>query len=74
MRKSLLVTTVALTALLAGGTAQANDGLMKDIENSSNWAIQTGDYANQRYSKLDQINKDNVGDLQVALGRPRSHA
>ncbi|MGB5215754.1 MAG: methanol/ethanol family PQQ-dependent dehydrogenase [Anderseniella sp.] len=66
MRKSLLVTTVALTALLAGGTAQANDGLMKDIENSSNWAIQTGDYANQRYSKLDQINKDNVKDLKVA--------
>jgi PQQ-dependent dehydrogenase (methanol/ethanol family) len=66
MRKSLLVTTVALTALLAGGTAQANDGLIKDIENSSNWAIQTGDYANQRYSKLDQINKDNVKDLKVA--------
>ena len=66
MRKSLLVTTVALTALLAGGTAQANDGLIKDIENSSNWAIQTGDYANQRYSKLDQINNDNVKDLKVA--------
>lgn len=66
MRKSLLVTTVALTALLAGGTAQANDGLMKNIENSSNWAIQTGDYANQRYSKLDKINKDNVKDLKVA--------
>jgi len=66
MRKSLLATTVALTALLAGGTAQANDGLMKNIENSSNWAIQTGDYANQRYSKLDKINKDNVKDLKVA--------
>ena len=66
MRKSILVTTVALTALLAGGTAQANDGLMKDIENSSNWAIQTGDYFNHRYSKLDQINKDNVKDLRVA--------
>ncbi|MEO9873544.1 MAG: methanol/ethanol family PQQ-dependent dehydrogenase [Anderseniella sp.] len=66
MRKSILATTVALTALLAGGIAQANDGLMKDIENSSNWAIQTGDYANQRYSKLDKINKDNVKDLKVA--------
>jgi glucose dehydrogenase len=30
------------------------------------WAIQTGDYANSRYSTLDQINKDNVKDLQVA--------
>ncbi|MEM7004220.1 MAG: methanol/ethanol family PQQ-dependent dehydrogenase, partial [Pseudomonadota bacterium] len=34
--------------------------------NASNWAIQTGDYANQRYSNLAQINKDNVKDLQVA--------
>jgi PQQ-dependent dehydrogenase (methanol/ethanol family) len=32
----------------------------------ANWAIQTGDYANTRYSELDQINRDNVGDLQVA--------
>ena len=39
---------------------------MKDIENSSNWAIQTGDYFNHRYSKLDQINKDNVKDLKVS--------
>jgi len=26
----------------------------------------TGDYANQRYSKLKQITADNVGKLQVA--------
>lgn len=29
-------------------------------------ASQTMDYANTRYSELDQINRDNVGDLQVA--------
>src|SRR3990170_3891162 len=29
------------------------------------WANTTGDYANKRYSALDQINKDNVKDLQV---------
>jgi len=46
--------------------ATANDDLMKNIGNSSNWAIQTGDYANQRYSKLDEINAGNVGKLQVA--------
>ena len=28
--------------------------------------MQTGNYANTRYSKLDQINADNVGKLQVA--------
>ena len=27
--------------------------------------MQTGDYANTRYSKLNQINKDNVKSLQV---------
>lgn len=30
------------------------------------WALQTGDYANTRYSKLDQINERNVKNLQVA--------
>jgi PQQ-dependent dehydrogenase (methanol/ethanol family) len=38
-------------------------GLMDD---PTQWAIQTGDYENQRYSELDQINADNIGDLQVA--------
>ncbi|EHK56723.1 methanol/ethanol family PQQ-dependent dehydrogenase [Allomesorhizobium alhagi] len=32
---------------------------------AKNWAMPTGDYANTRYSKLNQINKDNVKDLQV---------
>ncbi|APZ50617.1 PQQ-dependent dehydrogenase, methanol/ethanol family (plasmid) [Salipiger abyssi] len=39
---------------------------MTQMDDPSQWAIQTGDYANQRYSELDSINKDNVGDLQVA--------
>jgi len=46
--------------------ALANSELQKIIDDPNQWAIQTGDYANQRYSKLDQINKDNVGKLQVA--------
>jgi len=46
--------------------ALANDALMKEMANPKQWAIQTGDYANQRYSALDQINKDNVKDLGVA--------
>lgn len=36
------------------------------IADPAQWAIQTGDYANTRYSTLDQINKSNVGDLRVA--------
>ncbi|EBA05672.1 putative methanol dehydrogenase protein, large subunit [Sagittula stellata E-37] len=44
----------------------ANSDLIEQMDNPAQWAIQTGDYKNQRYSELDQINKDNVSDLQVA--------
>ncbi len=53
-------------ALFAASFASANEDLMTQMDDASQWAIQTGDYANQRYSELDSINKDNVGDLQVA--------
>jgi glucose dehydrogenase len=36
------------------------------MSNPSNWASQAGDYANHRYSTLDQINAKNVSTLQVA--------
>ncbi|MGN8020353.1 lanthanide-dependent methanol dehydrogenase XoxF5 [Phyllobacterium sp. 22229] len=57
--------TFTLSFSLAGG-ALANDDLQALISNSKDWAIQTGDYANTRYSKLNKINKDNVKNLQVA--------
>jgi lanthanide-dependent methanol dehydrogenase len=55
-------------ALLLGMTtlASANDTVLEATANPAQWAIQTGDYANTRYSTLDQINKDNVQDLRVA--------
>ncbi len=52
--------------LYMAGLAVANEDLMKAMDNPSNWANPTGDYANQRYSKLDQINAGNVKDLKVA--------
>jgi PQQ-dependent dehydrogenase (methanol/ethanol family) len=61
--KSALATT-AVSLSLAGGVA-ANDEVQKLISDSKNWAIPTGDYANTRFSKLNQINKDNVKNLQV---------
>ncbi len=64
MRKLFAVTSAI--ALCTAGWASANEALMGEISNPDQWAIQTGDYKNQRYSQLDQINKDNVGDLQVA--------
>jgi PQQ-dependent dehydrogenase (methanol/ethanol family) len=48
------------------GTAIANADLEKQIANSKNWAMQAGDMYNHRYSKLAQINAQNVGKMQVA--------
>jgi PQQ-dependent dehydrogenase (methanol/ethanol family) len=59
--------SLSLTLLLGMTlSASANDSVTEAIDNSKQWAIQTGDYANTRYSELDQINKDNVKDLRVA--------
>ncbi|QHQ36500.1 lanthanide-dependent methanol dehydrogenase XoxF5 [Algicella marina] len=63
--KKLLALTSAV-AICSGGVALANDELQGLIDDSTQWAIQTGDYKNQRFSQLEEINKDNVGDLQVA--------
>jgi PQQ-dependent dehydrogenase (methanol/ethanol family) len=48
------------------GVAVANADLEKQIANQNNWAMQAGDMYNQRYSKLTQINTQNVGKMQVA--------
>ena len=59
--RPLLAVALALPAL-----AFANADVEKNIANSKNWAMQAGDMFNQRYSKLNQINKGNVGKMQVA--------
>src|SRR5215203_4923096 len=65
MRTIRLLTTVACLAPWAL-PASANDEVQKLIQDPNQWAIQTGDYANTRYSKLDQINAGNVGKMQAA--------
>ena len=66
MRK-VLTLTVSLLALAAyAGPTLANDELIKLEKDPKQWVMQTGNYANQRYSELNQITKDNVGKLQVA--------
>ncbi|MFA5122427.1 lanthanide-dependent methanol dehydrogenase XoxF5 [Zavarzinia sp.] len=65
MKKLILLAGLALSALF-GTAASANDDVMKLTQDPNQWVLQTGDYANQRYSKLDQINAGNVGKLQVA--------
>ncbi|WP_395664750.1 lanthanide-dependent methanol dehydrogenase XoxF5 [Methylocella sp.] len=62
MRKLLLSSCVAVTALSAGG-AFANDGVVALQKDAKNWALPTGDYANHRFSELKQITNKNVKDL-----------
>ncbi len=64
MKRHLLI--VSGIALCAATSAVANDDVIAQMNNPAQWAIQTGDYKNQRYSALDQIDAENVGDLQVA--------
>ncbi|HXH46355.1 MAG TPA: lanthanide-dependent methanol dehydrogenase XoxF5 [Bradyrhizobium sp.] len=66
MRKVLLATYIGSAAALAVGSASANDELIKMSQNPKDWVMPAGDYANTRYSKLNQINAQNVGKLQVA--------
>ena len=64
MRKIAL--SILGIALFAATSARANEDLVSLIDDPTQWAIQTGDYKNHRYSELDEIDAGNVGDLQVA--------
>ena len=61
-----LLNGACLALLMSGTAAFANDSVLAEIAKPEQWAIQTGDYANTRYSTLDKINKDNVKDLRVS--------
>src|SRR3569833_2513621 len=66
MRKLLIATCLTSMAALAAGGALASDELVKMAQNPKDWVMPSGDYANTRYSKLNQITAANVGKLQVA--------
>src|SRR5438552_8167767 len=66
MRKELLATFLGSVAALTASGALASDELSKMSQNPKDWVMPAGDYANTRYSKLNQINASNVGKLQVA--------
>jgi PQQ-dependent dehydrogenase (methanol/ethanol family) len=66
MRKVLFATCLGVIAAFAADAARANDELIKMSQNPKDWVMPTGDYANTRYSKLNQINASNAGKLQVA--------
>ncbi len=66
MRKELLATFLGSVAALTASGALASDELIKMSQNPKDWVMPAGDYANTRYSKLNQINASNVGKLQPA--------
>src|SRR4249920_1358469 len=66
MRKVLVATCLAVVTAFGASGANANDELNKMSQNPKDWVMPTGDYANTRYSKLNQITAANVGKLQVA--------
>jgi len=65
MRHLLIAACLGVAATFAVN-AQANDQLQKMSQNPKDWVMPTGDYANHRYSKLKQINAQNVKNLRVA--------
>ena len=70
MRIKRLLTFIASLALGAAvavpSTVSANDEVMALSQDANNWAMWGRTYDGARYSPLNQINKDNVGNLQVA--------
>ncbi|MBY0560404.1 methanol/ethanol family PQQ-dependent dehydrogenase [Hyphomicrobium sp.] len=65
MRKSAFAYGLLATAAFSA-PVWANDDVAKLSSDPNNWAQQSGDYAGTRYSALDQINTENVGQLKVA--------
>ena len=65
MRRSAFAGALVASVVLVA-PALANDSVQKCISDENNWCMQQHDYSAQRYSKLDQINTKNVGNLRVA--------
>ena len=82
MRQHSMVKTTLATAVVVAAAAMTLDGqysltvnfdrLMNAQNEPQNWLLMNGDYGSTRYSKLTQIDRENVGDLRmvwaIALG------
>lgn len=61
--------TIILASILAatlGGAALADSDIDKMTTDDTQWVMPAKDYASTRFSKLGQINANNVGQLQIA--------
>jgi PQQ-dependent dehydrogenase (methanol/ethanol family) len=66
MRKFLIGTALSTTAVMAAGSAYANEELIRLSQDAKQWVMPAGNYAATRHSTLNQISAANVGKLQVA--------
>jgi PQQ-dependent dehydrogenase (methanol/ethanol family) len=64
MFKKIAVVTALLGLCI--GSASANEELIRLQRDPNQWVMPTGNYANHRYSELNQITRDNVGKLQAS--------
>lgn len=64
MSSTKLFTFIICLLALSCGKSKTNDSFSYDTGND--WPVYGGDRAGNRYSPLNQINKDNVKDLEVA--------
>ena len=61
-----LVLTAALPSLIFASSVRAQEDLNAASQDDKQWVMAPKNYANTRFSGLDQINTSNVGQLQVA--------
>ena len=65
LRTALLTLALSGTALAAASAQVPFERLRGAAEEPQNWLTYSGGYFSQRYSELDQIAPDNVGDLEL---------
>ena len=66
MRRFLIGTALTTAAMVAAGSAYANDELIKLSKDAKQWVMPSGTYDANRYSTLKQITAANVKDLKVS--------
>ena len=73
--RSVCAGLLLVTALAAGTAAHAQEGrvtydhLVRAGEDAGNWLMYSGQYDSQRFSRLDEIDRTNVGRLELAWVR-----
>ena len=63
--KSLGLLAALLTFAAAAYGQVSSERLLSAEDNPENWLTYSGSYNSQRHSKLDQIKRENVKDLQL---------